>query len=137
MIGGDCMSDVSTSTRRFAEKSAAQTKNAFNKGGAAIEEGTRRLEQNASSAVNGMRECYLKVLDMEQENADAGFDLARELASVQTPSEYVEVWSAWARSAYGTFSEQTRELSGLAQKVATSSAQPLTNGLMTPFRRAS
>jgi hypothetical protein len=127
------MSDVSTSTRRFAEKSAAQTKNAFNKSGAAIAE----AEHSASSAVNGMRECYLKVLGMAQQNADAGFDLARELASVQTPSEYVEVWSAWARSAYGTLSEQTKELSALAQKVATSSAQPLTNGLMDPFRRAS
>jgi hypothetical protein len=65
----------------------------------------------------------------------AFFDFARELASVQTPSEFVEVWNAWARDAYGTFSEQTKELSGLAQKVATSTAQPLTNGLTNPFRR--
>ena len=131
------MSDVSASTRRFAEKSAAQTKRAFNKSGAAIAEEARRAEHNASTAMNGVRECYLKVLGMAQENTDAGFDLARELVSAQTPSEYVEVWSAWARSAYGTFSEQTKELSALAQKVATSSAQPLTNGLMNPLRRAS
>jgi hypothetical protein len=95
------------------------------------------LLHNASTAMNGLRDCYLKVLGMAQENADAGFDLARELVSVETPSEYVEVWSAWSRSAYETLSEQTKELSALAQKVATSSAQPLTNGLMSPFRRAS
>jgi len=129
------MSDVSASTRKFAEKSAAQTKSAFNKSSAAVVEGARRAENNASTAMNGMRECYLKVLGMAQENADAGFDLARELASVQPPSEYVEVWNAWARSAYQTLSEQTKELSALAQKVATSSAQPLTN--MSPFHRAS
>jgi hypothetical protein len=125
------MSDVSTSTRRLAEKGAAQTKSAFNKSGATMAE----AEHSASTAMNEMRECYLKVLGMAQENADAGFDLARELSSVQ-PSEYVEVWSAWARSAYGTLSEQTKELSALAQKVATSSTQP-TNGLMSPFSRVS
>jgi hypothetical protein len=131
------MSDVSTSTRRFAEKSAAQTKSAFNKSGAAIVEQARRAEHNASTASNGVRECYLKILGMAQENTDAGFDLARELASVRTPSEFVEVWNAWARSAYGILSEQTKELTDLAQKVAASTAQPLTNGLMNPFRRAS
>src|SRR6266700_715053 len=96
-IGGDYMSDVSASTRRFAEKSAAQTKSAFNKSGAAIAEEARRAEHNASTAMNGVRECYLKVLGMAQE----------------------------------------KELSDLAQKVATSSAQPLTNRLMNPLRRAS
>jgi phasin len=131
------MSEVSTSTRRLAEKSTAQTKSAFNKGGAAVAEGARQAEKSASTAVNGVRECYLRFLSMAQENADAGFDLARELASVQTPSELVEVWTAWARSACETLSEQTKELSALGQKVATSSAQPLTNGLMNPFRRAS
>ena len=131
------MSDVSTSKRRFAEKSAAQTKGVFNKSGAAITEGARQAEQSASAAMNGVRECHLKVVGMVQENTDAGFDLARELASVQTPSEPVEVWNAWARSAYNTLLEQTKELSALAQKAATSTAQPLTNGLMNPFRRAS
>src|SRR5262245_35796220 len=131
------MSNVSTRTRRFAEKSTAQTKSAFNRSGAAVAEEAPWAEQNASTAVNGMRECYLKVLGMAQENADAGFDLARELASVQTPSQFIEVWNAWARGAYNAFSEQTKELSALAQKIGTSTTQPLTNGLMDPFRRAS
>ena len=126
------MSDVSASTRRFAEKSAAETKSAFNKSSAAIVEGARRTEVNAATT-NGMRDWYLKALAMAQQNTDAGFDLARELVSVQSPSEYVEIWNVWARSAYNTLSEQTKELSALAQKVV---AQPLTNGLMNPFRRA-
>ncbi len=75
------------------------------------------------------------MLDMAHDNTVAGFDLARELASVQTPSEFVEVWNARAREAYDTFSEQTKELSELAQKAATSSMQPLTNGLTSPFRQ--
>ena len=129
------MDQVSTNTRRLAEKSAAQARNTFDKTGAAAEE-TRRVEQSASTALNGVRECYLKMLEIAQENTVAGFDLAREFASVQTPSELVEVWTARARDAYDTFSEQTKELSELAQKVATCTMQPLTNGLTSPFRQA-
>ncbi len=131
------MDQVSANTRRLAEKSAAQARNAFDKTGAAAAEETRRAEQSALTAFNGVRECYLKMLDMAHENTVAGFGLARELASVQTPSELVEVWNAQARSAYDTFSEQTKELSELAQKVVTSTMQPLTNGLTSPFRQAS
>jgi phasin len=130
------MSSVSVNTRRLGEKSAMQAKRTFDKTSAAIEEQTRRTEHSASTALNGVRECYLRVLDMAQENTVAGFDLARELASVQTPSEFVEVWSARARDRYETFSEQTKELSELAQKVATSTARPLTNGLTSPFGQA-
>lgn len=128
------MSTVSANTRRLAEQSAAQTKSTFDKAGAASAEETRRVEQSALTAFNGVREYYLKMLEIAQENTVASFDLARELASVQTPSELVEVWNAGARSAYDAFSEQTKELSGLVQKVAT--MQPLMNGLTSPFRQA-
>jgi hypothetical protein len=123
------MDQVSANTRRLAEKSGAQAKNTFDKTSVAAAD-------SASTALNGMRECYLRMLEMAQENTVASFDLARELASVQSPSEFVEVWNARARDAYGTVSEQTKELSQLAQKVATSTMQPLTNGLTNPFRQA-
>ena len=87
------------------------------------------------TAVNGVRESYLRMLDIAQENTVAGLDFARELASVKTPMEFVEVWNAGAREAFGTFSEQTKEMSELAQKVA-KSAVPFTNGLSSPFRQA-
>jgi hypothetical protein len=131
------MTNVSGNTRRFAEKTTAQTKNTFDKVSAAGAEETRRAEQSALTAFNGTRECYLKMLDMAHDNTVAGFDLARELMSVQTPSELVEIWNARSREAYDTFSEQTKELSDLAQKMATSTAQPLTGGLTNPFRQAS
>jgi len=131
------MSNVSANTRRLAEQSAARAKSTFDEAGAATVEETRRAEQSTLTAFNGARECYLKVLEMAQENTVTGFDLARELARVQTPLEFVEVWNAWARSAYDTFSERTKELSGLVQKVATSTAQPLAKGATSPFRVAS
>ena len=131
------MSNVTANTRRLAEHSAAQVKSTFDKTGAAATEQTRRAEQSALTAFSDVRECYLKMLEMAQENTVASFDLARELVSVQTPSELLEVWSGRTREAYETFSEQTKELSALVQKVATSTAHPLANGLTNPFRVAS
>lgn len=129
------MADVST--RRLAEKTAAQAKSTFDRTATAAAAETQRAEQSALTALTGVRECYLKMLDMAHENTSAGFDFARELASVQSPSEIVEVWSARTRSAYETFSEQSKELSDLVQKVATSTAQPIAKGLTSPFRVAS
>ena len=128
------MSDVSVHTRRLTEKGAGEAKRTFNKAADATAEGTRRAEQNALTAANGVRECYIRMLDMAQENTVAAFEVARDLATVQTPSEFVEVCNARAREAYSAFSEQTKELSELAQKVA-KSAVPLTNGLTSPFRQ--
>jgi hypothetical protein len=135
-IGGNYMNEVSANTRRFTEKSAAQAKSTFNKAAAATAEETHRAEHSALTAVNGLRECYLRMLDMAHENTVTGLDIARELARTQTPVEFVEVWNAWARDAYGAFSEQTKELSDLAHMLATSTVQPLTNGLTSPFSRA-
>src|SRR3981081_3281932 len=107
------------------------------KGAAQATEEARRAEHSALTAVNGVRECYLRMLDMAHENTVASFALARELASVQSPLEIVAVWNTRTRDAYDTFSDQTKELSKLAQKVATSTMQPsLMNGLTSLFRRA-
>jgi hypothetical protein len=116
------MDQISANTRTLTEKG--------------IEE-TGRAEHSALTAVNGVRECYLRMLDMAHENTVASFALARELASVQSPLEIAAVWNTRARDAYDTFSDQTKELSKLAQKVATSTMQPsLMNGLTSLFRQA-
>jgi hypothetical protein len=99
IIGGNYMSNVSGN-----KKTAAQAKDRFDKVSAAGAEETRRTEESALTAFNGTRECYLKMLDMAHDNTVAGFGLARELVSVQTPLELVEIWNARAREAYDTFS---------------------------------
>ncbi len=53
------MADVSTNTQRLSEKGASRDE-------------TRHAEQSAFTAVNGAQECYLRMLDMAQENTVAG-----------------------------------------------------------------
>src|SRR6266700_3241214 len=105
------MSDVSVHTRRMTEKGAGQAKSTFDKAATATSEGTRRAEQNALTAVNGMRECYIRMLDMAQDNTVAAFELARDLATVQTPSEFVEVCNArGSRGVHGLLGADKRNV---------------------------
>ena len=127
------MTQVSANTRRFAERNTAQVKHTLNKAGTAIAEVERRSEQSASTAANAGKTYYLKVLDIARENTLSGFDLARELAAAETPSQVIEAWNAHARGLLETFSKQAQELVALTQNMAMT---PLTKGLTTPFRLA-
>jgi len=86
------------------------------------------LSRSYSSAAEGIRDFNLRLIEMAQTNTMAALDFARELATAQGPSEAMALWSSHARKQFETMTEQTRELTTLGQKVATSSAEPMTRG---------
>jgi len=72
-----------------------------------------------------MRGYNLKMIDMAQANAEAVFELARQLATAKAPSDIAELWTAHARKQFEMLSEQTNELTALGQKIAGESAEPI------------
>jgi phasin len=110
-----------------ADKTAGTARETFEKGSAAAEESARGMERSYSSA-EGIRDFNLRLIEMAQANTMAALDFARELATAQGPSEAMALWSSHARKQFETMTEQTRELTTLGQKVATSSAEPMTRG---------
>jgi len=124
-----------STSRRFADKTAAHRKNTGDRVSEAATQATSRMEYGALSAGTGAKEYYLKTLDLARENIMAGFDFADELARAETPTELVEAWSAHARNAFEAFSKQAGELSALAQRAASFSVQPVTNGFGSLSRR--
>ena len=86
------------------------------------------MERSYSSAAEGIRDFNLRLIEMAQTNTMAALDFARELATAQGPSEAMALWSSHARKQFETMTEQSRELTTLGQKVATSSAEPMTRG---------
>ena len=128
-----------SATRRFAEKSGAQARSAFRTAGQNATEEMSRAEETASNAVTGIKEYYLRMLELARETTLAGFDLAYELATVKTPTQFVEVWGAHASATFDIFSKQNTELSALAQRIASAApfGEPFTNGFGIPsLRRA-
>jgi hypothetical protein len=115
------------SARKFQNKTAAQARHTG-------EEFTRRIENTYSNATQGAIEYHRKALEMAQANINSAFECAQELLGVTSPSEFIEVTTKHARQQVQAMTEQTRELSALAQKAATNGIGPLTIGLAGAFR---
>ena len=123
--------------REFAERGVAQAKDTYEKMKAAAEEATDVLETTYSTASKGASDYGLKVIELARANTNAAFDFAGEIMAAKTLSEVVELTSAHARKQFETLTEQSKELSALAQKVATESAEPIKSGINKAFNKAS
>jgi hypothetical protein len=82
------------------DKSRKIANDTLEKGKAAAEQTARSVEQSYTATVENMRDYSLKMIDMAQANADAVFELARQLAAVKQPSDMVELWTAHAKKQF-------------------------------------
>jgi phasin len=119
--------------REFAERGVAQCKDTYEKMKAAAEEATDVLETTYSTATKGASDYGLKMIEAARTNANAAFDFAGELLTAKTLSEVIELSSAHARKQFETLTAQSKELSALAQKVATDTAEPIKSGMNKAF----
>ena len=118
--------------REFAERGVAQCKEKMK---AAAEEATDVLETTYSTATKGASDYGLKVIEAARVNTNAAFDFAGELITAKTLSEVIELSSAHARKQFEALTEQGKELSALAQKVATETAEPIKSGMNRAFSK--
>jgi len=121
--------------REFAERGVAQAKDTYEKMKAAAEEATDVLETTYSTASKGASDYGLKVIEAARLNTNAAFDFAGELITVKSLSELLELSSAHARKQFEALTQQSKELSALAQKVATETAEPIKSGMNKAFNK--
>lgn len=121
--------------REFAERGVAQAKDTYEKMKAAAEEATDVLEITYSTASKGASDYGLKMIEAARTNTNAAFDFAGELITAKTLSEIIELSSAHVRKQFEAFTRQGKELSALAQKVATETAEPIKNGMNKAFSK--
>jgi phasin len=127
--------EVPAAFREFAEKGVSQAKDNWEKMKAATEEATDLLEDSYTTAAKGASDYGLKLLEITRANTNAAFDFASELMTVKSFSEVVELSTAHARKQFDAMSAQTKELTALAQKVATESTEPLKAGVTNAFKK--
>ena len=127
--------EVPAAFREFAEKGVAQTKDAYEKMKATAEQGSEALAACYSSASKGSTEYGLKVIEIARANTNAYFDFVGSLFGVKSPSELVELTTAHSRTQFETLSAQGKELAGLAQKVATDTAEPIKSGVSKAMKK--
>ena len=118
----------------FAAKGAERANEGFGK---AQNEAAKAMGLTYSAASKGTTDFNLHLLEITQKNMNAAFDLARQLASVKTPSEFIELSSAHVRKQFEAFAEQTQQLTTLAQKVSEQAGQQLQKGAAESVKKTS
>ncbi len=110
--------------RKSAEKRATETAHDISEN---ARQAAGRVQESSSRAVEGFREYQLKILSATQANVNAMFEYAHDLLQAHSMSELVDVSTAHSRHQFEMMAEQTRELAGSAQKIATETTRPLTS----------
>ncbi len=127
--------EVPAAFREIAEKGISQAKDQWEKMRSATEEATDLLENSYASASKGAAEYGLKTIDIARANANALFDFASELFTVKSLSEAIELSTAHARKQFDAAAAQTKELTALAQKVATDTMTPIKDGVTNALKK--
>ena len=127
--------EVPAAFREFAEKGVSQCKDNWEKMKAVSEEASDLIETSCATAAKGYADYGTKVLEAARANTNAQFDYAAKLMTVKSLAEWVELSTAHMRSQYEAMTGQTKELSALAQKVATETTEPLKDSVTSAFKK--
>jgi phasin len=117
-------SKVSESFREFAEKGAAQTKEAYAKMKEAAEDATKTVEATLESAQAGSVELGLKAIDALRTNAENSLSHMEALLGVKSVAELFELQTAFLRKQAEVAVEQAKSLQETSKKVAEKVAAP-------------
>lgn len=126
--------EVPEAFRAFAEKGVEQAKDAYARIRTAAEETTDLMEDTYLSVTKGTADFNLKALEALRANVNSSFDYTREMLATKSLSEAVELSATHIRRQFDALSSQAKELSALAQKVATEASEPIKSAAAKTFK---
>lgn len=116
---------VPEAVRAMAEKTVAQSRDAYENAKGSMEEAVEVLEKSIDQAGQGAAAINRKVINNTQANLNTGFDLAKDLASAKNIAEIMELQSSFVRKQFEVLSAQAEEIRTLSTKVATDTTDPV------------
>ncbi len=93
----------------------------------------RQVQDDVSAAAKAAEEYRARVFEFMKANMNATLEYALRLASVKSPSEFIELSTSHARKQFETITAQTHELGEIAQKLATCNNERLAESLSKMF----
>jgi phasin len=126
--------EVPEMVREIAEKGVKQAKEGYDKLKSAAEETTDLLETTYTAASKGATEFNMKALEALRANVNASFDFTTAMFGTKTLAEAAELSTAHFRTQFEALSAQAKELSALAQKIATETSEPIKTGVSKTFK---
>ncbi len=120
--------------RKSAERRPSNAaRDSATRAGDTAREAAERLQESSSKAAEGFREYQLKVLSAAQANVNAMFEYAQDVLQAQSVSELMELSATHSRRQLESIAQQSREITGAAQKLATETTRPLAGGFGSQF----
>jgi phasin len=116
---------VREAARELAEKSLAQTREAYECSKNALEAGLDTLERSFDSLGQGTAALNRKIIDIAHRNVSSGFDLARSLATAKNLAEMVELRAIYWRKQFSVLAAQAEEVRQLSAKLASDMTAPI------------
>ncbi|MBI3436972.1 MAG: phasin [Proteobacteria bacterium] len=127
--------EIPAAFRDIAEKGVSHAKENYEKMKVAAEDATDLLENTFATASKGAADYGVKVIEAARVNTNAAFDFASAMLGVRSLSDMVEISTTHMRSQFEAMHAQTKELTALAQRVATDTVEPVKDGVNKAFRK--
>ena len=116
---------VPEGVRALAEKSVAQTRQAYDRSLDAFDASLTRFERSFDAAGQGAAAFNRKIVDIARRNVDASFDLATSLAGAKNLAEIVKLQAAHWHKQFEALTAQAEEVRALSTKVTADAAEPI------------
>jgi phasin len=116
---------VPKGVRALAEKTVAQTRQAYDRSFDAFEASLMTFERSFEVAGQGAAAFNRKIVDIARRNIDVSFDLATSLAGAKDLADVVELQSAFWREQFGLLTVQAEEVHALSTKMTADVAEPI------------
>ena len=121
--------------REFARQGAAIAKDVSENTMATAEETTAALEKTYSIVATGAADFHHQWIEIVRFNTNSTLDFVQQLLGVRSPAEFLELSSAHFRKQFETFAEQSKHLTGMAQKMTTHAVEPLQAGVKSALSK--
>ena len=116
---------LDTAARELAEKSLAETREAYERSKSALEAALDTLARSFDSLSQGSAALNRKIIEIAHRNVSSGFDLARSLATAKNIAEVVELRAIYWRKQLSSLAAQAEEVRELSAKLAADMAAPI------------
>ena len=116
---------VPEGVRALAEKSVAQTREAYDRSNDAFDASVTTFERSFDASGQGAAAFNRKIIDIARRNLNSSFDLAKSLAGAKNLADMVELQAAFWRKQFGALTAQAEEVRALSTKVTADAAEPI------------
>jgi len=130
---GSSKVNVSQSLGEMASQGNAQVNDAYEKTNAAAIQAADLLKNCCTGAVRGVQDYNNKFMEFAHVNSNAAFDFIQKLYDVKSPSAFIELSTEHSRKQFETLTEQSKQLTALAQKVTSTAAEPVKAAVTKAF----